>query len=57
VLLDANAALRTLMATFGGRGGGKADLAQGAGLTGDMAAMIDAARTAITAALREAGRG
>jgi alanyl-tRNA synthetase len=57
VLLDANAALRTLMATFGGRGGGKADLAQGAGLAGDIAAMIDAARTAITAALREAGRG
>jgi len=51
VPLDANAILRTLMATFGGRGGGKADLAQGAGLTGDIAAMIDAARTAIAAAL------
>jgi alanyl-tRNA synthetase len=57
VPLDANAVLRTLLATFGGRGGGKADLAQGAGLAGDIAAMIDAARTAITAALREAGRG
>jgi alanyl-tRNA synthetase len=34
VSLDANAVLRTLMATFGGRGGGKADLAQGAGLAG-----------------------
>ena len=48
VSLDANAVLRTLMATFGGRGGGKADLAQGAGLTGDVATMIDAARTAIS---------
>jgi alanyl-tRNA synthetase len=52
VALDANAVLRTLMATFGGRGGGKADLAQGAGLTGDVAAIVDAARAAISAALR-----
>jgi alanyl-tRNA synthetase len=51
VPLDATAILRTLMATFGGRGGGKGDLAQGAGLTGDLAAIIDAARAAITAAL------
>jgi alanyl-tRNA synthetase len=51
VSLDANAVLRTLMATFGGRGGGKADLAQGAGLAGNIAAMLDAARTAIAAAL------
>jgi alanyl-tRNA synthetase len=52
VALDSNALLRTLMAAFGGRGGGKADLAQGAGLTGDMAAMLDAARAAIAGALR-----
>jgi alanyl-tRNA synthetase len=52
VSLDANAVLRTLMATFGGRGGGKADLAQGAGLTGDGGAMIDTGRTVIAAALR-----
>jgi alanyl-tRNA synthetase len=52
VALDANAVLRTLMATFGGRGGGKADLAQGAGLAGDITAMVDAARAAIGAALR-----
>ena len=55
VALDANAVLRTLMATFGGRGGGKADLAQGAGLSGDVAVMIDAARAAIGAAIK--GRG
>ena len=48
VTLDASAVLRTLMATFGGRGGGKADLAQGAGLTGDVAAMLDAVRAAIS---------
>jgi len=52
VALDSNALLRTLMTTFGGRGGGKADLAQGAGLTGDVAAVIDAARDAIASALR-----
>ena len=51
VSIDANAILRTLMATFGGRGGGKADLAQGAGLNGDVAAMIDTTRTVIAAAL------
>jgi alanyl-tRNA synthetase len=55
--IDANAVLRTLMATCGGRGGGKADLAQGAGLTGDVPALIDAARTAISASLGQTGRG
>ncbi|HKE82763.1 MAG TPA: DHHA1 domain-containing protein [Vicinamibacterales bacterium] len=52
VSLDANALLRAMMATFGGRGGGKPDFAQGAGLTGNVADVVDAARTALTAALR-----
>ena len=52
VVLDANAVLRTLMASFGGRGGGKADLAQGAGLTGAVTAIAEAAHRAISAALR-----
>jgi alanyl-tRNA synthetase len=35
VALDANAVLQQLLTRFGGRGGGKPDLAQGAGLAGD----------------------
>jgi alanyl-tRNA synthetase len=35
VTLDANAVLQQLLQRFGGRGGGKPELAQGAGLTGD----------------------
>jgi alanyl-tRNA synthetase len=35
VALDANAVLQQLLKRFGGRGGGKPDLAQGAGLSGD----------------------
>jgi alanyl-tRNA synthetase len=42
--LDASAVLRALTDRFGGRGGGKADLAQGGGLTGDIADICSAAR-------------
>jgi alanyl-tRNA synthetase len=35
ITADAGAVLKTLIARFGGRGGGKPDLAQGGGLTGD----------------------
>jgi alanyl-tRNA synthetase len=52
VPVDAPAVLRDLMTSFGGRGGGKADLAQGAGLTGDIVVITEAARAAIVAALR-----
>jgi alanyl-tRNA synthetase len=44
VALDANAAVRVLIERFGGRGGGKPDLAQGGGLTGDLTSMIAFAR-------------
>jgi alanyl-tRNA synthetase len=47
VALDANAVLQQLLARFGGRGGGKTDLAQGAGLTGDPAEIVAAARASI----------
>jgi alanyl-tRNA synthetase len=43
VALDAAALLRAIVARFGGKGGGKADLAQGGGLTasqGDVAEMV-----------------
>ena len=44
VALDANAAVRVLIERFGGRGGGKPDLAQGGGLTGDLTDMTSFAR-------------
>jgi alanyl-tRNA synthetase len=47
VALDANAVLQQLLTRFGGRGGGKPDLAQGAGLTGDPQQIIGAARELI----------
>ena len=40
----------TLIATFGGRGGGKAELAQAGGLDGSSDAILAAARTAILGA-------
>lgn len=47
VPIDAESVLKQLFDGFGGRGGGKADLAQGGGLAGDAAAILDAARSAI----------
>ena len=44
VVLDANATVRVLIERFGGRGGGKPDLAQGGGLTGDLTDMTSFAR-------------
>jgi alanyl-tRNA synthetase len=43
VPLDANAVLQQLLKRFGGRGGGKPELAQGAGLVGDPQAIAAAA--------------
>jgi alanyl-tRNA synthetase len=45
---DAAGMLRTLIARFGGRGGGKPDLAQGGGLVATLPEILDAARTAFT---------
>ena len=45
--LDAQAILKLLVQRFGGRGGGKADLAQGGGLQGDVNAIVASARAAI----------
>jgi len=47
VALDANAVLRALMGRFGGRGGGRQDLAQGGGLTGSLENVLAAAREAM----------
>jgi alanyl-tRNA synthetase len=47
VALDANVVLQQLLKRFGGRGGGKAELAQGAGLAGDPQEIVAAARELI----------
>jgi len=48
--LQAHAVLATLVSRFGGRGGGKPDLAQGGGLDAAPEAILDAARDVILAA-------
>jgi alanyl-tRNA synthetase len=45
--VDAAAILRALTSRFGGKGGGRADLAQGGGLSGDAAQIVEFARTAL----------
>jgi len=52
--LDAAALLRTVLEQFGGRGGGKPDLAQGAVPNGALTAALDAARRLAEDALRRA---
>jgi len=49
VRLSAQRLLSSLLATFGGRGGGKADFAQGGGLGGSPDSIVAAARAAISA--------
>ena len=49
VALDANAVLQQLLTRFGGRGGGKPELAQGAGLTGETQEIVAAARALLGA--------
>jgi alanyl-tRNA synthetase len=45
--VQANAVVAAMIARFGGRGGGKPDLAQGGGLEGASEAILAAARDAI----------
>ena len=47
--LDSAAILKQLTATFGGKGGGRPELAQGGGLSGDANAILGAARTVVSA--------
>ena len=49
VAADAAAALKALVTRFGGKGGGKPDLAQGGGLTGDVTEMVAAAAALLSA--------
>jgi len=44
VSLDASAVLKALVAQFGGKGGGKPDLAQGGGMAGEISQIVTAAR-------------
>ena len=53
VAIDANALLRQLTARFGGRGGGKADFAQGGGLTGPLDEIAAASRAAMVTVLNK----
>jgi alanyl-tRNA synthetase len=55
--VDAAALLRELTARFGGRGGGKPELAQGGGLTGAAPEILDAAREIVGAAFRRPRAG
>ena len=50
VALDAGAVLKALTARFGGKGGGKPDLAQGGGLAGDASEIVAAAKLLLAAA-------
>ena len=45
--LDAAALFKALAARFGGKGGGRPDFAQGGGLNGEPAAILDAARAGL----------
>jgi alanyl-tRNA synthetase len=49
VTADSAAILKQLTAAFGGKGGGRPEMAQGGGLQGDVDAMLAAARAAISA--------
>ena len=49
VALDSSKGLRTLLDRFGGRGGGRPELAQGAGLVGKIEDILTAAREAVSA--------
>ena len=47
--LEAGAVLRRLVDRFGGKGGGRADLAQGGGLTGEKGEVLDEAKRLLAA--------
>ena len=51
VAIDASAILRRITERFGGRGGGKSDLAQGGSLVGAATDILDAAREAVARSL------
>jgi alanyl-tRNA synthetase len=52
VPLDASATIKELTAAFGGRGGGRSELAQAGNLSGDEAAILAAIRRAVGGALQ-----
>ena len=42
--VDASAVVKALLSRFGGKGGGKPEMAQAGGLMGDIGEMVEAAR-------------
>jgi alanyl-tRNA synthetase len=52
VPIDAGAVLKQLVAQFGGRGGGRPELAQGGGFTADARVVAEAARALLEQLLR-----
>jgi alanyl-tRNA synthetase len=52
VAADAQAALKALLQEFGGRGGGKPEMAQGGGLEGDIARIVASARSILEGQLK-----
>ena len=51
ISIDANAALKQLLSQFGGKGGGKREMAQGGGLTGSVEQIASAARAVLESML------
>ena len=57
VALDASTLFRTLAGRFGGKGGGRPDLAQGGGLDAPADAILDAARAALAGGIAPPASG
>jgi alanyl-tRNA synthetase len=55
--VDAGALLKNLVARFGGRGGGKPELAQGGGLAGNLNEIVAAARSAVEEQIAKTTQG
>ena len=57
ISIDANSALKQLVSQFGGKGGGKREMAQGGGLTGSVEQIASAARTVLESMLSPGASG
>ena len=53
VPVDASRLVKTLTGRFGGKGGGRAEMAQGGGLNGPAESVVEAARALLSATLTD----